>query len=63
MRPGEPWRQEGILGTVFEGSYQWSGDKVIPTIRGSAFITAETILLFDPADPFRAGIRNKAAAT
>ena len=40
LRPGEPWRQEGILGTVFEGSYQWSGDKVIPTIRGSAFITA-----------------------
>lgn len=59
LRPGEPWRQEGILGTVFEGSYRWAGDKVIPTIRGSAFITAETTLLFDPADPFRAGIRNK----
>jgi proline racemase len=28
-----------------------------PRIRGSAFITGETTLLIDPADPFGKGIR------
>jgi 4-hydroxyproline epimerase len=54
---GEPWRQEGILGTVFEGSIKIIGDEVIPTIKGSAYITAESTLLFHKHDPFREGIR------
>ena len=54
----QTWRQEGILGTVFEGSLRRDCDRLIPRIRGSAFITAETTLLFDPADPFRLGIRS-----
>ena len=29
---------------------------VIPSITGQAFVTAESKLLFDPADPFRDGI-------
>ena len=57
LEPGQRWRQEGILGTVFEGSYRRAGDALLPTIRGSAFITAEASLVFDPADPFRSGIR------
>lgn len=60
LKPGQAWRQEGILGTVFEGSYRWAGNpadgKVNPSITGSAYITSETTLLFDPSDPFRAGI-------
>ena len=60
LAPGEAWRQEGILGTVFEGSYQWAGDPkegiVIPLITGSAYVTGEATLLFDPKDPFAAGI-------
>ncbi len=53
------WRQEGILGTVFEGSVTVAGVPkiVIPTIKGSAYITAESTLLFDDRDPFREGIR------
>jgi 4-hydroxyproline epimerase len=31
---------------------------LIPTIRGSAYITGEATLLFDPRDPFRHGIRS-----
>jgi 4-hydroxyproline epimerase len=58
LAEGETWRQEGILGTVFEGSLHRDGDRLIPRIRGSAFVTAETTLLFDPADPFRLGIRS-----
>lgn len=56
LLPGQAWRQEGILGTVFEGSIHLAGDRVIPTIKGSAYITAESTLLFDDSDPFREGI-------
>jgi 4-hydroxyproline epimerase len=57
LTPGQTWRQEGILGTVFEGSISVSGDVVTPTIKGSAYITAESTLLFDERDPFRGGIQ------
>ena len=57
LAAGEIWRQEGILGTVFEGSLAIAGDVLTPTIKGSAYITAETTLLFDDRDPFREGIR------
>ncbi len=56
LKDGEIWRQEGILGTFFEGSVTKVDDKLLPTITGRAWITAESTLLFDPADPFRAGI-------
>ncbi|HEY3625514.1 MAG TPA: proline racemase family protein [Terracidiphilus sp.] len=54
--PGEPWRQEGILGTVFTGSIQRVGDRVIPSIRGSAYVTSVSSLVFEECDPFRNGI-------
>lgn len=58
LAPGELWRQEGILGTIFEGSYQPDRDgAVIPSITGKAWITGEARLLFDPDDPFHMGIR------
>jgi 4-hydroxyproline epimerase len=56
LAPGETWRQEGILGTVFEGSVHVAGEGVIPTIKGSAYVTAESTLLFDERDPFHEGI-------
>jgi 4-hydroxyproline epimerase len=61
LKPGESWRQEGILGTVFEGSYdilpaEHGMNKIIPFITGSAYITAKSTLIFDPADPFRLGV-------
>ena len=53
----QTWRQESIIGSIFEGSLS-SGDKgeLLPSITGSAFITAEGTLHFDKADPFKAGI-------
>jgi 4-hydroxyproline epimerase len=58
LKPGETWRQEGILGTVFEGSIQRAAEgRVRPTIRGRARITAEAKLIFGGDDPFREGIR------
>lgn len=51
------WRQEGILDSVFVGTVEETSEGVIPTITGRAWITAESTLLFDSADPFRNGIR------
>ena len=57
LAPGDVWRQEGILGTVFEGSFRLAGSDVIPSITGSAYVMAESTFIFDPHDPFRMGIR------
>lgn len=59
LEPGEPWIQESFIGTKFIGSYEWDdrpAGRIIPTIRGTAFITAEAKLLLDERDPFRWGI-------
>lgn len=80
LEPGEMWRQEGILGTVFEGSFQYLDEKpavpageasdpgeapdqgskgdrrIIPTITGSAYVTLEGAMIFEPADPFKLGV-------
>jgi 4-hydroxyproline epimerase len=57
LRPGEVWRQESILGSVFEGSINIVDDMVRPRIGGTAYVTAESTLLIDPQDPFGDGIR------
>ena len=54
---GQEWRQEGIAGGMFTG---WltagPSGSVVPHVRGTAFITGEATLHFDPRDPFRNGI-------
>jgi 4-hydroxyproline epimerase len=57
LRPGDSWRQESIIGSVFEGSVELDGEAIVPTITGEAFVTAEATLLLDPRDPYRDGIR------
>jgi 4-hydroxyproline epimerase len=57
LREGEPWRQESITGSLFEGSYRMSGTQVLPIIRGTAWITGDNTLFLDPADPHCWGIR------
>ena len=59
LAPGAPWVQESIIGTRFTGSFAWddrAAGRVIPTITGTAFITAESRLLLDPHDPFCWGL-------
>ena len=58
IKEGEIWRQESIVGSVFEGSIHRDGDDLIPTIKGSAYISSESTLILDPCDPFRLGIRS-----
>jgi len=57
LAQGEVWRQRGILGGVFEGSYRVEGDAIVPSITGAAYVMAEGSLLLDPEDPFRLGIQ------
>jgi 4-hydroxyproline epimerase len=57
LAEGETWRQESILGSLFEGRYERSGPQIIPSITGAAFVTAETRLVLEPRDPFCHGIR------
>ncbi len=58
LTPEQIWRQESILGTVFHGSVEALEDgKVSSKIRGRAWITSESKLLFDATDPFVNGIR------
>lgn len=56
LKPGEIYRQQSIVGSVFEATYQFNGDKVVPYITGSAHISGEAKLILDPADPFCHGI-------
>jgi 4-hydroxyproline epimerase len=57
LAPGQVWRQESIVGSVFEGSIAVADGTVYPTIKGTAHVTVEATLLLDPRDPFQKGIR------
>ncbi len=57
LKPGQAWRQESIVGSLFEGSFRLDGERILPSIKGSAYVTSEATLLLDPRDPFRMGIR------
>jgi 4-hydroxyproline epimerase len=54
---GGMWRQESIIGSVFEGSVRTVEGRIRPQIRGTAYVNAESTLIIDPADPFAMGIR------
>jgi 4-hydroxyproline epimerase len=57
LKEGQIWRQEGILGSIFEGSIKMAGGQIHPSVKGSAFIVAEGNLVLDQQDPFCFGIR------
>lgn len=53
---GDVWRQESVIGSMFEGSVGSVDGKIVPRIRGTAYVTAEINLILDSDDPFRFGI-------
>src|SRR5580693_5040143 len=57
IREGQTWKQESIVGSVFEGSVKIRDGKVYPSIKGAAFVNAEAELVLDPHDPLCMGIR------
>ena len=58
LAEGQVWRQESIIGSLFEGSARVVEGRVRPRIRGSAYVNAESTLIVDPTDPFAMGIRS-----
>jgi 4-hydroxyproline epimerase len=57
LKEGEIWRQESIIGSVFEGSFVLREGELLPRIKGSAYVTADARLILDERDPFQWGIR------
>jgi len=58
LAEGQEWVQESIIGSTYRLRHA-AGQKggIIPTITGCAWVTADTILHFDPTDPYAGGIR------
>lgn len=72
LAPDELWQQQGVVGSVFTGSYQYASQlntpldnpagtayskhTIIPTICGHAYVCAETTLIVKEDDPFKWGI-------
>ncbi|MCP3102142.1 proline racemase family protein [Myxococcus sp. K15C18031901] len=56
LAEGATWVQESIIGSRFEGRYVRDGQRILPTITGTASVNAEGTLLVDPTDPFAWGI-------
>ncbi|MFP2924506.1 proline racemase family protein [Pyxidicoccus sp. 3LG] len=56
LAEGATWVQESIIGSRFEARYVRDGDRILPTITGTASVNAEATLLVDPSDPFAWGI-------
>ena len=58
LPPDTVFRQEGIVGSVFEGIWQPEAPgRIRPTITGSAHITAHSRLTLDPEDPLVHGFQ------
>lgn len=56
IKVGQTWKQQSVVGSIFEGNVQTDGDKIIPTITGEAWVMSEGTLLIDERDPFGKGI-------
>jgi len=52
------WRQESVLGGVYEASIRREGGILVPTVRGRAWLTGETTLYFAADDPYREGLED-----
>ena len=64
LAPGESWVQESIIGSRFGATYTLGdGGRILPSITGRAWITAETKLILDADDPFPNGIDGSQAAS
>jgi 4-hydroxyproline epimerase len=57
LAEGQLWKQESLIGSVFEASYRVRDGQLIPSIRGRAWVNAQAQLILDPSDPFVWGIR------
>ena len=57
LAAGDLWQQASVVGSQFTGSYVRLDEHTVrPTIRGTAYISAETTVVLDAEDPFQWGI-------
>ena len=57
LKEGDTWQQASVIGSQFTASYKRiDANTVRPTIRGNAYISAETTVVLDNQDPFQWGI-------
>ena len=59
LLPGDVWHQESVIGSVFNAHYQPAAGapgRVMPFIHGTAYVTLDATLVFDPQDPFAWGL-------
>jgi len=60
LAPGEAFRMESVIGSLFEGRYTISttaeNDRILPQITGRAHLSGEGRLLIESDDPFAWGI-------
>mgnify|MGYP001350620688 CR=1 FL=1 len=63
IREGELWRQESIIGSTFDARVNLVNGQIIPSITGTAFVTADSKLILDPRDPYVHGIASSTCLT
>ena len=56
LKAGQIWKQQSVVGSIFEGSVEVDGKNIISTITGEAWVMAEGVILVDERDPFGKGI-------
>ncbi|MBI5945421.1 MAG: proline racemase family protein [Chloroflexi bacterium] len=56
LQVGQVWKQQSVVGSIFEGSIQIQDNRIIPTITGEAWVMSEGTVLVDERDPFGKGI-------
>jgi 4-hydroxyproline epimerase len=59
LLPGEVWHQESVIGSVFNAHYQVAAGgpgRVMPFIHGTAYVTLDATVVFDPQDPLAWGL-------
>lgn len=56
LAEGQLWRQQSVVGSIFEARYRRHEAGVRPSITGHAYVNAESTLVFNPHDPFAMGI-------
>ncbi len=57
LAEGHRWRQESIIGTYFDATGTVVDGRVVPEIRGTAYVNAEATLILQDDDPLAMGIR------
>jgi len=56
LQAGQIWKQQSVVGSIFEGRIQIQDNRIIPTITGEAWVMSEGTILVDERDPFGKGI-------